>query len=138
MATKRQIAANRRNALKSTGPRSENGKAISRFNALRHGLYAKSGVRSPESLNELSQIRRDLLNSFQPQNPEQTRLVEQMASARWQLLNWQHAETQALSDPSRTDPLSQIRIMDGFSQRQARYQRAFAKAFEQFRRSAAP
>ena len=38
MASDRQLAANRRNARKSTGPASESGKQRSRGNALRHGL----------------------------------------------------------------------------------------------------
>src|ERR1700722_3619405 len=42
MATERQIAANRRNAKKSSGPRSLGGKARSRRNALRHGLSIAS------------------------------------------------------------------------------------------------
>jgi len=42
MATKRQIAANRANAEKSSGPRSADGKALSRRNALRHGLSIPS------------------------------------------------------------------------------------------------
>jgi len=42
MATPAQILANRANAQKSTGPRSVEGKAASRFNALKHGLDVQS------------------------------------------------------------------------------------------------
>jgi hypothetical protein len=41
MATEKQIAANRANALQSTGPRTPDGKAIARRNALDHGLTAE-------------------------------------------------------------------------------------------------
>jgi hypothetical protein len=44
MASERQIAANRRNAKKSTGPRSAGGKARSGRNALRHGLSIASSA----------------------------------------------------------------------------------------------
>ena len=41
MASTRQVAANRRNAKRSTGPRTQSGKSRSRANALRHGLRSK-------------------------------------------------------------------------------------------------
>lgn len=54
MATERQLAANRRNAEKSTGPRTQQGKARSRMNALRHGFAAAdAGLRDSSSLEEL-------------------------------------------------------------------------------------
>ena len=40
MATEKQVAANRRNAAKSTGPKSEAGKEIARMNAAKHGMQA--------------------------------------------------------------------------------------------------
>ena len=44
MATQKQIDANRRNARQSTGPRTPEGKAASKFNALQHGIYATETV----------------------------------------------------------------------------------------------
>jgi hypothetical protein len=42
MSSKKQIAANRRNAKRSTGPRTQSGKSRSRANALRHGVLSKA------------------------------------------------------------------------------------------------
>jgi hypothetical protein len=46
MTSERKIAANRNNAKKSTGPRSDAGRAVSRRNALRHGLAVPIGNES--------------------------------------------------------------------------------------------
>ena len=48
MTSYRQIEANRRNALRSTGPRTEAGKLQSRRNAVRHGLMAETVIDSLE------------------------------------------------------------------------------------------
>jgi hypothetical protein len=40
MTTQKQLEANRKNALRSTGPKTDLGKSISRLNATEHGLYA--------------------------------------------------------------------------------------------------
>ena len=135
MATPKQIAANRRNSKKSTGPRTTRGKAYSRLNALRHGLRAKSGVLPPESLDELTRIRKLFLQSYYPQTPEQVRLVEQMACARWRLLYWLRAENRFFSEAVEISPFERLSAFDGFTRRQARYERAFLKAYREFERS---
>ena len=58
MATDKQIAANRLNAQKSTGPKTPEGRAAVRLNAIKHGLTAQSLVlpgENPEDFDELFQ-----------------------------------------------------------------------------------
>ena len=52
MTSYRQIEANRRNALKSTGPRTELGKQASRCNAVRHGLTAETVIGALEDAED--------------------------------------------------------------------------------------
>ena len=52
MTSFRQIAANRRNASKSTGPTTEEGKQRSRCNALRHGLTAETVIGTLEDADD--------------------------------------------------------------------------------------
>ena len=52
MTSYRQIEANRRNALKSTGPKTEAGKQASRRNAVRHGLTAETVIGSLEDAED--------------------------------------------------------------------------------------
>ena len=40
----KQLAANRRNAQKSTGPKTPEGRAVSKMNALKHGILSKAGA----------------------------------------------------------------------------------------------
>ncbi len=136
MASQKQIAANRRNALKGTGPRTPRGKAFSRLNALRYGLRSRGSLPHADS-NELRQIRELYLRSHQPQTPQEVRLVEQMASAHWQLRYWQNAEVRFFGDGPGSDPVSRACTLDALSQRQARYERAFMKAHESYKRSRA-
>ena len=57
MASDKQIAANRRNAMRSTGPRTRSGEARFRANSLRHGLLSRVLV-DPALVNETDQLAR--------------------------------------------------------------------------------
>ena len=84
MATFAQFAANRANAKKSTGPRSVEGKAASRFNALKHGMEATSIVLPNEDPAEYEALSRDYHQSIRPRTPEEVFQVETMLRADWQ------------------------------------------------------
>jgi hypothetical protein len=57
MTSERQIAANRKNAKKSTGPRSDAGRAVSRHNARRHGLATGIGC-DPAFRDDIEKLAR--------------------------------------------------------------------------------
>jgi hypothetical protein len=52
MTSLKQIEANRRNALKSTGPTTLDGKRRSRCNAVRHGLTAETVIAALEDAKD--------------------------------------------------------------------------------------
>ncbi len=83
MATPAQIAANRANALKSTGPRSEPGKAASRFNALKHGLDAESLILPGEDPAEYRELADAYHDSHHPQTPDERFHVDALIRAGW-------------------------------------------------------
>ena len=85
MATDKQIAANRANALSSTGPRSLAGKARSSRNAMSHGLTAKQPLLPGESAEEASGLRRAIFSSLSPQGALENQLVEQIVRSLWRL-----------------------------------------------------
>jgi len=85
MATPAQIEANRRNAQKSTGPRSVEGKAVTRFNALKSGIDARSLVIPGEDPAELQTLVTNYYLQFPPASPLDVFLVDALVNADWQL-----------------------------------------------------
>jgi hypothetical protein len=83
MATPAQIAANRRNALKSTGPRTEAGKSVSKMNAVRHGIDARSCVLPGEDPDEFAALAAGYRDRYNPHTPEQDFLVDTLAQSEW-------------------------------------------------------
>src|SRR5438445_4938420 len=96
MATLKQIEANRRNALLSTGPKTPEGKAAVRLNALRHGLRAHTVVLPGEKSEAFHQLCDDLEAEWQPQTRTEQLYVEQMAVSQWKLRRMEIGEISLL------------------------------------------
>jgi len=83
MPTEAQINANRRNAQKSTGPKSPEGKATSALNALKSGIDAWSHIIPGEDPAELEALTAAFHNHYQPADPTQLALVDTLISTEW-------------------------------------------------------
>jgi len=87
MATDKQIAANRLNAQKSTGPRSAAGKTQSAQNARKHGFAASVfTVVRLEEIDEICDLRHDLVNLYRPVNSQELWAVERVALCQLSLI----------------------------------------------------
>ena len=118
MATPAQITANRLNAQKSTGPASEEGRAVSRFNALKHCASAKSLVIPGEDESQLEALAASYREQFQPDGPEEALLLEKIVSADWTQRRMYRLEAEVFSiliareDESVENPLGAAFIKD--------------------------
>lgn len=67
MTSKKQLEANRQNALKSKGPVSIEGKSRASKNAMKHGILSKNLVISGEKPSEYQLFRQNLIDTLQPE-----------------------------------------------------------------------
>jgi hypothetical protein len=85
MATEAQIRANRENAKKSTGPKTEEGKARARFNARRHGLTGHILALASGDEAAYRRFERSHLTRFQPADDVERQLVGLLVQDYWRL-----------------------------------------------------
>jgi hypothetical protein len=84
--------ANRLNAQKSTGPRTEAGKAVSSRNAITHGVFCRDLLVLDESEAELMELKQSALQRMDPRDGVELQLVEQWVGECWKLKRLQAAE----------------------------------------------
>ena len=96
-----RLAANRQNALQSTGPRSAEGKARSALNALKHGLTAQEVVLASEDANAYEARRADWHEEYAGDDPASCLLVERAVHATWRLDRCARAERARLDQRRR-------------------------------------
>ena len=89
----RKRAANRRNAQKSTGPRTPEGKARSRLNGSTHSIFCKDLLLPGENERVFRQLRHAMLMRIVPQDSVELMLADRIVSATWRLRRLQEAES---------------------------------------------
>jgi hypothetical protein len=95
-SSEQRNAANRANAQKSTGPRSDQGKAVACFNASRHGLFSARLLLDDEEPAEFQKLLADLDATLHPVGTVEQALVERVAVTVWRQRRLVAAETAAL------------------------------------------
>ena len=85
MTSEKQAQANRRNALNSTGPKTPEGKAAVRHNALGHGLLSRDALLPGEDEDAVRELGERLRDELQPVGALESLLVERMISTTWRL-----------------------------------------------------
>src|SRR5512139_613106 len=93
MTSLRQIEANRRNALKSTGPTTPEGKERSRCNAVRHGLTAETVIAALESLDDYEAFEATVVLDYNAETAVERQLVLRLTSVLWRLRRTTSIET---------------------------------------------
>jgi hypothetical protein len=93
MTSERQKAANQANARRSTGPPTPEGKAVTRLNALRHGLLAREVVLPGEDADAFEDLWNQVRAHFSPTGPIEELLSARVVNAIWRLRRLARAET---------------------------------------------
>lgn len=109
--TEKKLAANRENAKRSTGPRTERGKSVVRFNAVVLGLFAQEmfvPAFDHVEYSDFDRLLKNLVNELQPEGTLEIFYVSEMAKSMWKIRRASLAENtsayrEAQTTQERTD-----------------------------------
>ena len=90
--SRRKRAASRRNAQKSTGPRTAAGKARSAKNSTSHGIFCRDLLLAGESEAMFRNVRESVIRRLRPQDCLELMLVDRVVSSQWRLNRCQRSE----------------------------------------------
>ena len=82
--SQKQLEANRENA-KLGGVKTEEGKAVSKYNALQHGLLSKQVLMGGENKKLLLDLEKRLRNELKPATEIELLLVDRISANIWRL-----------------------------------------------------
>lgn len=112
-----RVVTNRANAQQSTGPKTQEGKAISSRNATRHSLTSKQVVIPGEDPAAYDAHRADLVAALKPANAIESELVEELAANSWRLKRAHRVEAAVLAEIAAGSPDPDIAIAKSFLER---------------------
>jgi len=134
MPSAAQIDANRLNAQHSTGPRTGEGKALSRQNALKHGLTAKHFIVRDDERDEFAALTESLIEELTPCSPLTWHLFSQLLHAAWNMHRVHRIEAELFT--GNIDPLAdeahrhQLELLMRYH---SRFERSYYRALRQYR-----
>jgi hypothetical protein len=117
MTSFRQIEANRRNARKSTGPVTQEGKQHSRCNALRHGLTAETVIGALEDAEDYKAFEAAVAAGFDAETAVERELVLRLASLLWRLRRATAIDTGLLETSSERDAAPDLKSTAAVNER---------------------
>jgi hypothetical protein len=111
MASKAQVTANRENARKSTGPRTDEGKAVVSKNAVKYGLFAKEVIIFGEDPADYDALHDAILAELAPSGVMEILLAERVVSLTWRLHRVERLMSEVINeliDKRLKDPFPEI------------------------------
>lgn len=129
-----KTAANIANAIRSTGPRTEEGKARSARNALKHGLTSKDLIVRDDEKEIFEQFQQDLRDQLTPQGPVEMFTFNQLVRAGWNMQRAQRLETDLFVnglDPLLDEPAA--KTLDRIHRHAAQAERSYYRHLKELR-----
>ena len=130
MISQIKIDANRRNAQKSTGPKTPSGKAIASRNAVQHGLFARKPVIPGEDVAEFQAYTVRWVAELKPLGPMEEFLAERIISIAWRLRRVGQIEA-GLFGPSDSQEAGQLSRLNRY---EASLERSFYRNVKELER----
>lgn len=146
MATRKQIAANRKNARLSTGPVTPAGKSVASRNSIFHGAFAQDILLPGEDAGACRLLRQSFHDRYLPANETEAFLVDRMILAAWRLQRFAALEPRLIlahceqAMVEREDPVAASYLRDAAGpdtinklfRHQAALERSFYRALREF------
>ncbi len=134
MATAAQVSANRENSQKSTGPRTDEGKARSSKNATKHGFNSKEFIVAEDQQEEFDSLSKSLRKQVSPLGALEQEVFTQLLHAAWNLRRVRRLEAELAGGD--VDPLADASLdgqLDRLARYHARFERTFYRAMKELR-----